>query len=179
MASAKPKIGRPLKFKTPQALQKAINAFFADCDPHIEYRDEPFPYVTVSGQKRPPRPGEIPEGYEIVRVPYRTEQKAYTVSGLALALGTNRETLNRYGKKDAFYDTITRAKERCHTFWEGVLNSRNAPGAQFNLKNNWGYQDKTEVEHTERPTGYEELSDEELMAKREELRRKNNPAGRG
>lgn len=177
MASSKPKIGRPLKFKTPKALQGAIERYFADCDPHVAYREVPLPYMEArGGGKRAPRSGEIPDGYEIKKVPYLTEQKPYTVSGLALALGTNRETLNRYGKKDQFYDTVTRAKEKCHVFWEGVLNSRNAAGAQFNLKNNWGYQDKVEVEHTERPTGYEELSDEELMAKREELRRKNGIA---
>lgn len=166
-----PRRGRPLKFKDAKTLQKKIDAYFADCDPHIAYRDAPVPYVETSKGRRLPTKFEIPDGYEVRPVPYLTEQKPYTVSGLALALDTNRETLNRYQKSDVFYDTVTRAKEKCHVFWEGVLNSRNADGAKFNLKNNWGYQDKVEVEHTDVPTGLEDKSDDELNAIIEAKRR--------
>ena len=38
--------------------------------------------------------------------------RPYTVSGLAYALGTNRQTLLNYEENEEFFDTIKRAKAR-------------------------------------------------------------------
>ena len=73
----------------------------------------------------------------------------YTVSGLALALGMTRETLLRYEEKDIFSDTIKRAKQKIEEYVETRLFvSGIATGVIFNLKNNFGWKDKTEVEQS-------------------------------
>ena len=71
----------------------------------------------------------------------------YTVSGLALALGMTRETLLRYEEKDIFSDTIKRAKQKIEEYVETRLFvSGIATGVIFNLKNNFGWKDKQEIE---------------------------------
>lgn len=74
--------------------------------------------------------------------------KPYTVSGLAYALGTNRQTLINYEAKEGFFDTIKRAKEKIETFNEEMLYSKDVPttGVIFNLKNNYGWKDTQEIE---------------------------------
>lgn len=74
--------------------------------------------------------------------------RPYTVSGLAYALGTNRQTLINYEEKEEFVDTIKNAKARIEMYNEELLYDRNAPtaGVIFNLKNNYGWKDKQEIE---------------------------------
>ena len=68
-----------------------------------------------------------------------------TITSLAIALDTTRETLLDYGRKEAYSDTIARAKMLCHSYAEDQLYlARSANGAQFNLINNWGWRDKRE-----------------------------------
>jgi len=93
-------------------------------------------------------------------------EKPYTITGLALALDTNRETLLDYEEKDEYSDTIKRAKMKCHNYAEEYLyNGKNVTGAIFNLKNNYGWKDKTEQELSN-PDGtlnpYNALTAEEL-----------------
>ena len=77
----------------------------------------------------------------------------YTVTGLAVALGMSRQGLLNYcARKDdneePFFDSIKRAKDRVERkIEEGLLSGKfNATGAIFNLKNNYGWKDKQEVE---------------------------------
>lgn len=74
--------------------------------------------------------------------------KPYTVSGLALALGTCRQTLLNYADKDEFLDTIKEAKAKIESFNEEMLYNKDVPttGVIFNLKNNYGWKDKQEIE---------------------------------
>lgn len=76
-------------------------------------------------------------------------QEPYIVTGLAVFLDTSRETLLDYqGKKD-FSDAITKAKEKCHAYAEKRLfGTTQVAGAIFNLKNNYGWKDKTETDVT-------------------------------
>jgi len=70
-----------------------------------------------------------------------------TITGLALALDTNRETLLRYeNKNDEFYDTIKKAKLMCENFAEEKLFGNNVAGVIFNLKNNYRWVDENKVE---------------------------------
>jgi hypothetical protein len=72
--------------------------------------------------------------------------KPYTITGLALALDTNREALINYGKRDEFSHTIRKAKLRIQNYAECCLfNGKNPAGVIFNLKNNHGWVDKQEV----------------------------------
>lgn len=74
--------------------------------------------------------------------------KPYTVSGLAYALGTNRQTIINYESKEEFFDTVKRAKEKIELFNEEMLYSKDVSttGVIFNLKNNYGWKDKQEIE---------------------------------
>lgn len=73
-----------------------------------------------------------------------------TVTGLAVALDTNRDTLVNYGKKNKFSDTIKRAKAYCEASLEqGALNGTlNPTFSIFSAKNNFKWVDKSEVEKT-------------------------------
>ncbi len=76
------------------------------------------------------------------------EKKPYTITGLALWLDTSRETLLNYEERPEFFDTIKRAKVKCENWVEenALMNKVNATTAIFNLKNNYGWKDKTEQE---------------------------------
>lgn len=134
-AEEKNKGGRPLKFKSVEELQIAINAYFDRCNPHIEQR-------VIDG-------GINQQGETIwIKRAVMTEQEPYTVSGLARALGISRQGLLDYGDRDEFLDTVADAKERCHEFAEKQLYGRAGTGAAFSLKNNWGWRDRQEIDHT-------------------------------
>lgn len=74
--------------------------------------------------------------------------KPYTVSGLAYALDTSRRTLLNYQEKDEFFHTIKKAKDKIEQFNEELLYSKDVPtvGVIFNLKNNYDWKDKQEIE---------------------------------
>ena len=76
--------------------------------------------------------------------------KVVSVTGLALYLDTSRETLLDYQEKPEFSDAIKKAKLRCENWVEeGALSNKvNATSAIFNLKNNFGWKDKQEMEHS-------------------------------
>lgn len=127
------KAGRPLKFGSVKELQQKVDEYFRLCDERTEtvlYKGRPF---EVSN----PRP--------------------YTITGLALHLDTTRDTLLDYENEKhegqdpllqkAFSDTIKNAKLKIHTFAEESLwQPKIATGVIFNLKNNWGWQDRYEHE---------------------------------
>lgn len=170
--------GRPLKFKTPRALQKAIDDYFASC----------YDFVRDMWGKRwvDREAGKTKDGKPIYVM---RKVKAFTVTGLALALGTTRETLLDYesGKYDdrdetgkpieltdeqklvneqieKFSDTIKRAKLICYEDTEQYLYQKGtASGAIFSLKNNYNWEDKTTVAtETTKQNAYENLSEDEL-----------------
>lgn len=88
------------------------------------------------------------------------KKKPYTLSGLALALGTNRWTLYNYGTGDdqpsvspenkaKYADIIKWAKARCENYAEEQLFNiarKNVTGIIFNLKNNYTWVDKREMD---------------------------------
>ena len=93
-------VGRPVKYETPESMQRAIDAYF-------------------------------------------DEEEQITVTGLAMALDLTRQGLIEYEAKDQFSDTVKKAKQRIQAHVESVLMyGRNQTGAIFNLKNNFGWQDK-------------------------------------
>jgi hypothetical protein len=91
---------------------------------------------------------ELEEAIEQYFAECDEQQKPYTVSGLAYALGTNRQTLLNYETKDGFIDTIKSAKAKIERFNEEMLYSKevSTTGVIFNLKNNYGWKDKQEIE---------------------------------
>lgn len=131
--------GRPLKFGTPEEMQKKIDAYFRNCDPH-------WKMVTTWVYQRDDK-GNIDYTKPMVkeRRRERTEQIPYTITGLALALGTSRETLVNYEERDNFFDTVKAAKMKCQNYAElHLFRGKNATGAIFSLKNNYGWVDRRE-----------------------------------
>jgi len=126
--------GQPMKYKTVEALQKAIDNYF-----------ELDAFVTD---------GEGNKSY----LP--------TMSGLALSLDVDRRTIVNYSHNSEYFPTIRKAKAKIEAFIETRLYGNNVTGCIFNLKNNFDWKDKQEIE-TKDTTN--EVSDEELNAKILEL----------
>lgn len=78
------------------------------------------------------------------------KEKPYTVTGLALACNLSREQLINYSKDKEFYDTIKKAKMRVLENLESRLYDKKTftPGIIFGLKNNYGWKDAQQLEHT-------------------------------
>lgn len=140
--------GRPLKFETVAELRHLAENYFKTCDPHTEIR-RVFKGNDQNGTA-------IWEDREIM-----TSAVPYTITGLARALKTTRETLLDYesGKYDdrddtdpsgeRFSDTIKDAKLRVQQNAEELLMSgMPATGPIFWLKNNAGWRDRQEIDHT-------------------------------
>lgn len=129
--------GRPLKFKSVKDLQSKIDAYFDSC------------WDEIATEK----PAEIKDGKykEQEQKNTRIQVRPYTITGLALALDTTRETLLDYENKESraeYSDTIKKAKLRCHNFAEEQLFiGKAAAGPIFNLKNNYGWKDQQQLEH--------------------------------
>lgn len=127
----KNKGGRPLMYSTPEEMQKAIDAYFEECEgkPLLDKDGEPF--TDKNGD------------------PILYGKKPYTITGLALAMGFNsRQALLNYQAKPEFHDTITRAKSIVEQYAETRLFDKDgANGAKFALANNFaGWREKKEIE---------------------------------
>lgn len=128
---AKRKPGRPARFKTAKAMEKAVDAYFEDCNGQL-LTDKNGNYVMDKN------------GF-----PIRIGARPPTITGLALALGfTSRQALLNYQEKEEFVDTVTRAKARVEQYAEEMLYAPGcANGAKFNLSNNFkGWQDAKKVD---------------------------------
>jgi hypothetical protein len=128
-------LGRPMKY-TKEAFNKKVAEYFDYCDT------------------------------KTMMIGDRVITKPYTISGLALFLDISRETLNNYEAIPDFLDTIKKAKTKIENYVEEMsLNGLLNPTVSiFNLKNNFGWKDKTEVETKASVTisNYKELTTEEL-----------------
>lgn len=119
-------MSRPLKFQTAEELEERVRSYFDSCDNNMTVT------VTKDG--------------DVVEVP---APKPYTISGLAYHLGTNRQTLLNYEQRDEFVDTIRAAKAKIEMFVEESLwMPKIAAGVMFNLKNNFNWSDKQEIQHS-------------------------------
>lgn len=89
-----------------------------------------------------------PEEFEAKAKDYfdNTPLDEWTITGLALALDTTRETLMDYEERDEFSDAVKRAKLRVEMSYEKSLRKRGGAGDIFGLKN-FGWKDKQEIDH--------------------------------
>ncbi len=133
--------GRPKKWSSVKKLEKQIQEYFESCF-ELEWYER---YVrSENGEMKKDEQWnwekEYYQEYKMKRFP--------TITGLAVALGTSRQTLLNYEGDEKFFDTIKKAKNFIESFTEEQMLSGkiNPAAAIFNLKNNWGWKDKTEVD---------------------------------
>lgn len=119
--------GRPLKFKTLEEIQKKINDYFDYCDARAK---------KVWDDK-------VQKEYMI------SDPAPYTMHGLARSMGIDRDTLINYSHKKKFFGAIKEARERVAEDVETrMMDGKAQAGSIFNLKNNFGWKDKTEQDIT-------------------------------
>ncbi len=95
---------------------------------------------------------------------FRKAEGKATVTGLALHLDCEVETLKSYSERDAFSASVKRAYLMVQNGYETKLYEPSCTGAIFALKN-FGWKDKSEQEVTSNSTvklDMSKLSDEEL-----------------
>lgn len=132
-------VGCPRKFTSVKKLQKKIDSYFASC----------WDNIPIFGAKGPIMIDDIENPGQKKQLTQRQQVKPYTITGLANALELTRQGLLDYENRDEFADTIKRAKGLVEQYAEEQLfMQKNATGAIFNLKNNYGWKDKTEQELT-------------------------------
>lgn len=120
---AKKKGGRPLKFKTPEELEKRIEEYF-------KYAKDNMEVPTVSGLA-----WYLGTNRQCL-LRYQEED-----NNLLKSVPDD--------VKGMFRDTVKQAKARIEAGYEQALfNKNSAVGAIFTLKNNYGWVDKQEVEQT-------------------------------
>lgn len=86
------------------------------------------------------------------------KEKPYTMSGLALSLDIDKDTLTNYGKRDLFSEQIKRAKLKIEQqLEESLYRLGNNSGVIFNLKNNYGWRDTFEVKQNAELSKLDEL----------------------
>lgn len=90
-----------------------------------------------------------------------TPEEEITITGLALALDTDRQTLINYQNREEYFDTIKKAKTRVELSYEKSLRKNGRTGDIFALKN-FGWTDKQEIESNVSVNSYSNLSEEEL-----------------
>lgn len=118
MSDTKNLWGRPLKFKSVEELQNKIDAYFNSC------------FIEEKWNKKKIKP--------------------FTILWLCNYLDIDRKTLINYeDKDDGFFHTIKRAKSRVEEDIElwALMNTLNPTSAIFNLKNNFWWVDKQEIDN--------------------------------
>lgn len=171
------KVGRPLKFQSLIELQTKIDAYFFDCDPHpievtrYKWHEIEETYKTFEKGKEVEKTRMVtdhtrkPETYTEYAL---SPQEAYSITGLALALDTNRLTLLNYedgsylkspddddfdqeafDEMTEFINTIKKAKAKIEHDVQRRLESNQVAGTIFNLKNNFAWIDRQETDGTQ------------------------------
>src|SRR3954468_127652 len=97
-------VGRPLKYRTVEELDRAIKRYFSQCDPHWEYKVDWTEKRNRQGQKVKDKDGQ--DKWVRLKLRRRTEQVHYTMAGLARALGIDRKTLLSYKGRPDFLPSI-------------------------------------------------------------------------
>ena len=121
--------GRPRSFYCNKELRENVDKYFNWCDEQIKVFEDSKGRQTII-------------------------RKPYTLTGLCLYLNITRETFAEYckGRYDddlnKFSDTFTYARKKVENYIEeGTLNgSINHNAGAFNLKNNFNWSDKKEID---------------------------------
>jgi hypothetical protein len=142
------KVGRPRKFKTVQELQNAIDYYFDS----ITITHKVFDTVVDEEDKD----GKVIKSHKEPRLNNAREQITYdeyierpSILGMCLHMGIHRDTLLEYEALVEYSDTVKAAKSKIEQYVEQQLYRKDqVTGIIFNLKNNFGWKDKQEIETT-------------------------------
>ena len=126
--------GKPKAYE-PDELTQAIIEYFRDMDTENRERKE-------QGEK----------------------QRPFTISGLCNYLDIHMDTWCEYAKKSEYSDSIKKAKKTVEQYVEeGLLNGTlSTIGSIFNLKNNFGWVDKIDINTTNQP---DQLTTDDIKGK--------------
>ena len=136
---------------TTATAKKKIKEYFDNCDSHIT-EVEVVVHGTLPNGKR------NPVG-EVKKVPTKTKQKPYTMSGLASAIGLTTKEFKDIARPEyiakkgsirvspAIKKILIEAVQRVEEYAEKSLYSNKTSGAQFVLKNIGDWKDKVEVDN--------------------------------
>jgi hypothetical protein len=144
--------GRPPKYKTPEEMQRIIDLYFLACK------------VRMTGNTDLLE--DLPE--DDLLIVNDIEGSMPTVSGLSYTLGLTRQGLIEYNGKHEFSDTVKDAKQRIEMFLEERLYHTGCTGTIFNLKNNYGWKDKQDIEMSGE-LNHKDMTDEQLKEEAERL----------
>lgn len=146
--------GRPRKYKTKAELQRIIDAYFSECDPHwIEEEYWDYPFIDADGLEPQAHGGALKRAtrrdYNAPMTKQKrmvqTEAQPYTVAGLARRLGLSRQAFMEYKRNEEFGDAILEARDRIGEYNEIMLHKgKSSRGAEFNLRVNFQYREKAE-----------------------------------
>lgn len=123
--------GKHKLWESPSDLQSDIDSYFSLCD------EREVEVYSKSAQ-------------DVIKI---KKPIPYTIEGLCDTLECERETLLNYEKKEGyeeFFSTIKKAKLKIqrNKLERGLCGESNPAVTIFDLKNNHGYKDKTETEHS-------------------------------
>lgn len=128
--------GRPLQYQNPEEMQVLIDEYFTDClynQLKVLVPLEDLPALLEHEQ--------LPADYRP-----KTRDIHPTITGMGLVLDLTRQSLINYEGNPEFLDTVKKAKARVEAYVEQRMFGNNVAGCIFNLKNNFGWKDKTEVD---------------------------------
>lgn len=165
------KRGAPRKYKTAKALEKAVETYWksisyevpaiistptgeVDENGRIKYATKML-VVDEEGRIRMDGIGKPKTVVEYLEEP--------SVAGLCLHLGISKDTWAEYAKSGDLGPVCERFKMRHENYLAGKLDGNKAKSVQgviFNLKNNFGWVDKAEVESKNDTTVRYELAPE-------------------
>jgi len=124
--------GRPPKYNNPEQMQRIIDLYYLACRSH--QADDATMLEGLSDE-------DLLVINDIVDV-------VPTISGLAYTLGMTTQAFRDYEHKDEFLCTVKASKQRVEMSLEQRLAGNAVTGSIFSLKNNFGWKDKTETEHS-------------------------------
>ena len=135
--------GRPRAY-TPQQLEKGIQDYFDSITTTYPLFDSVVIGKDSEGKviyKEVPRLNN--KGEQLYGTTYH-EHPSFT--GLAIYLDINKDTLTEYGNQADYSVPIKRAKQIIENYLESHLYGNNVTGIIFNLKNNYGWKDRQEID---------------------------------
>lgn len=130
---------RPKKL-TPKQVENGIVRYFKSITitkPVYQYIEDGKDENGKEKLKKVPLLNDL--GKEVYRKEYIEHP---SMTKLAHFLKIHRETLINYSKDDQYLDSIKKAKETVESYLEDKLYGNNVTGIIFNLKNNYGWEDR-------------------------------------